>query len=321
MKRAIVTGGAGFIGSHIVDRLAKEGYSLLVIDDLSSGSEANLVGAKQIASVEFVKADISSEAAAKAVEAFKPKFVLHHAAQMNVRRSVSEPVFDADKNVLGTVNMLEAAAKAGVEHFIFSSTGGAIYGEQESFPATEDHRLMPESQYGVSKHCAELYLEYYSRKFPMQITVLRYGNVYGPRQNPKGEAGVVAIFTQNILAGKPLKVNGDGKQTRDFVYVGDVVEANTAAMASSWKKPFEIYNVGLGQETSVLDIVGAMQNAWTGLAAGLGKPAQVEVVHGPDLAGEQKRSVIDPKKITTKLGWKPTVNLQNGIRMTIESFL
>jgi UDP-glucose 4-epimerase len=317
MKRAVVTGGAGFIGSHLVDSLSEKGYELLVIDDLSSGSEANLSGARARTSVELVKEDISSQAAAKALITFKPDVVLHHAAQMNVRRSVTEPSFDADKNVLGTVNMLEAARIAGVEKFIFSSTGGAIYGEQESFPATEEHRIMPESPYGVSKRCAELYLDYYSRKSSMKITILRYGNVYGPRQNPKGEAGVVAIFTQNIIAGKPLKVNGDGQQTRDFVFVGDVVKANLAALESSQSNSFVIYNIGLGLETSVLDIVSAMKKAWIEL----GKTSDVEVVFGDQLQGEQKRSVIDPKKISTELGWQPKVDLTQGIKLTIESFL
>lgn len=307
--RALVTGGAGFIGSNLVDALLARGAEVLVIDDFSTGREDNLTTAKKVGDkrLTVLRLDICSPDAHKAVQDFKPETVFHQAAQMNVRKSVAEPLFDADKNVLGTINMLDAARLAGVKTFMFASTGGAIYGEQETFPATESHRVRPESPYGVSKRCGELYMEYFSRTYGFRAVAMRYANVYGPRQHPKGEAGVVAIFSMRIRDGETLRVNGDGKQTRDFVFIGDVVNANMLALEKA-PTGFSFFNVGTGIETDILQLVAAFPGG-----------DKIKVEHGPGLAGEQMRSVIDYSKATRELGWKPQVKLAEGLRETLKS--
>jgi len=265
--------------------------------------------------------DICSEDAHEVVQEAKPQRLFQTAGQINVRRSVSEPAFDAQLNVVGTVKMLEAARQAGVSTFVFSSTGGAIYGEQEQFPAAEDHPCHPECQYGVGKRSAELYLEYYARAYGLTTVALRYANVFGPRQNPKGEAGVVAIFTDRLVAGEELVVNGDGKQTRDFVYVSDVANANIRASTITDSGKHLIYNVGRGVETSVLDIVAALRSAWTETTlAGEETAPFVDVRHGPALEGEQQRSVVDTTRLQSDLEWRAEVNLKQGLRTTVESF-
>lgn len=320
MKKNVVTGGAGFIGSHIVDALLARGEQVLVIDDFSSGSEKNLKRALEAASDRlFVhKLDICSSEIEKIFADYKPDAIFHHAAQMNVRKSVSEPAFDADKNVVGTVNVLESARKAGCNQVYFSSTGGAIYGEQGSFPASEDHPCKPECPYGVSKHGAELYLEYYARYYKMRCVALRYANVYGPRQNPKGEAGVVAIFCERLFDSLPFRVNGDGKQTRDFVYVADVVNANLAASTKA-TSGFYIYNVGQGKEISVLDIVNDLRSLWPEC-----RPegaADLVYDHGPAMPGEQMRSVISAEKLRLEFGWHADVEFKEGLKKTLLSYL
>lgn len=310
--RSIVTGGAGFIGSQIVDGLLADGSEVLVIDDLSTGREANLD--KTHSKLHFEQKSILDDRVQGIFDSFKPEVVFHTAAQINVRRSVSEPAFDADVNVVGTVKLLEAAKSVSCKSFVFSSTGGAIYGEQEEFPASENHRINAESPYGVSKRCAELYLQYYAKTSSLQCLSLRYSNVYGPRQNPKGEAGVVAIFTERLLAGQALRVNGDGEQTRDFVFVEDVVRANLLATKS--QQSFDVFNVGTARESSVLEIVELITSAWQDVSA----QNKVQVEHGPPLPGEQRRSVISYKRIEKELGWTPQVLLQDGLKKTLRSY-
>lgn len=316
--KVLVTGGGGFIGSHLVDAILAQGNEVLVIDDFSTGRESNLERAKRHGQLAVEKLDICESHAAKVVATFKPQIIFHLAAQMNVRRSVSEPLFDAKINVLGILNLLEAAKNAAVERFIFASTGGAIYGEQEQFPAPEGHAVHPECPYGVSKRAGEEYLEYYSRVAPMVGVSLRYANVYGPRQNPKGEAGVVAIFSEKLHQGKPLVINGDGKQTRDFVSVHDVVQSNILAAGAKKNSGFFVYNVGTGMELSILSLAEEMAKAFADGNTEITE--RISISHGPALPGEQRRSVVCPKKIETELGWKARIGLQQGLLETIESF-
>ena len=286
----------------------------------STGLESNLENARSEAkSLNVARFDISSPDAAKEVEAFGPDAVFHLAAQINVRRSVSEPVFDADKNVCGTVNMLEACKQASVKRFIFASTGGAIYGEQEVYPAPEEHPVRAECQYGISKRAAELYLEFYARTYGIDCVSLRFANIYGPRQNPKGEAGVCAIFSERLLAGENLKINGDGEQTRDFVFVKDVAAASLHALDKG-PAGFSIYNVGTGIETSVNELAKGFLEAWGDVCPPSGKK-DIELTHGPGLPGEQKRSVIDASKISRELGWKVNTSVQEGLRSTLDSYI
>lgn len=319
--KALVTGGAGFIGSHVVDALLRQGDEVAVIDDFSSGREQNLrEAAREFGrALRIVKADICSKETFQEVLTTQPEAIYHFAAQMNVRRSVAEPQFDAEKNVIGTVNLLEAARQAGTKKFIFSSTGGAIYGEQEKFPADEQHRIRPECPYGVSKRSGELYIEYFAHTYGLRGAALRFANVYGPRQNAKGEAGVVAIFAERLFGAQTLRVNGDGKQTRDFVFVGDVVQAVLAASKRTDDAPFVVFNVGTGVETSVNELVESMRTAWSAIQKP-GDPKFQSVEHAPALPGEQRRSVITPALIGRALGWQPRMKLAEGLEVTIEGF-
>ncbi|MFN8389698.1 MAG: SDR family NAD(P)-dependent oxidoreductase [Bdellovibrionota bacterium] len=328
MKKAVVTGGAGFIGSHLAESLLREGTKVLIIDDLSTGQQKNVDEIARLTgnTPEFLRADLNDDAAFDAICDFQPEILFHVAAQANVRLSVEKPAFDATTNILGTIRLLQASEKAKVKGFIFSSTGGAIYGEQLSFPATEDHRTAPECPYGVSKRAAELYIEYYARVAGFAGIALRYGNVFGPRQNPKGEAGVVAIFTDRLMKGQELVVNGDGEQTRDFIYVGDVVSANVlaakAVLSSKLKldRNFSVFNVGRGKEASVNDVARAIQTAWRETAPRGEEVAPTRVVNGPSLPGEQRRSVIDNSKIARELGWKSQMGFEEGLVETVRSF-
>ncbi len=301
--KVLVTGGAGFIGSHLVDRLVQEGHEVVVVDNLSTGKRRNLNRAAR-----FFKLDIQSWRLERVFRNERPNIVMHLAAQMDVRKSVEDPIFDAQVNVLGMLNVLQQAIRHGVRKLVFSSSGGAIYGEQEMYPAPESHVTKPLSPYGISKLCGEQYLSYYQRVSGLQIVSLRYANVYGPRQDPDGEAGVVAIFIQKLLNNEQAIVNGNGRQTRDFVYVEDVVEANLAVLSQETQGT---YNVGTGEETSINDLLRILV-AHTN--------STCKEVHGPAKSGEQIRSVIDSSKLRQELSWEPRVELSEGLKRTVEYF-
>jgi len=301
--RICVTGGAGFIGSHLADAFLGDGHDVTVLDDLSSGRRANVPHG---AVLEVL--DIRSPEAAELLRDGRFDVLVHQAAQMDVRRSVADPAFDASINVLGTLNLLEAAVAGGVERVLFASTGGAIYGDQEVFPADESHPTRPVSPYGVSKLSVERYLWYYHREKGLDAVCLRYANVYGERQNPHGEAGVVAIFCQRLLNAEPATINGDGLQTRDYVHVSDVAAANRAALGL---EGFRTLNVGTGVETTVVEL-------FRGLTAAL--DLDVEPEHGPAKPGEQRRSVIDPSRLRKTLSLGPPLPLREGLARTAAWF-
>ncbi len=305
MARILVTGGAGFIGSHVVDRYVADGHAVTVVDDLSTGTRGQ-VNPKAT----FHHLDILDPAVDSLVAEGRFDILNHHAAQIDVRKSVADPVHDARVNILGTLRLLDLAHRHGVKRVIFISSGGAAYGEQVRFPAGEDHPLNPVSPYGVGKVTGEHYCYYYRAVHGLPYVALRYANVYGPRQDPHGEAGVVAIFTGRLLAGEPCTINGDGRQTRDYVYVGDVVEANAAAadLGGAVEGPF---NIGTGMETDVNTLFARLAEA-TG--------RQVEPVHGPAKPGEQRRSVIDPARAARVLGWRPRTSLAHGLAATVAVF-
>lgn len=302
--KILVTGGAGFIASHITDAFVNEGHQVVVLDDLSSGFEKN-VNPK----AKLVVGDIcNKELVEKLFNEEKFDVVNHHAAQMDVRRSVKDPAFDANTNIIGTINLLQNSIKFGVKKFIFASTGGAVYGEQSYFPADENHPTQPRSPYGISKLAVEKYLYFYNAEYGLNFTVLRYANIYGPRQNPFGEAGVVAIFTTKLLKDEQPIINGSGEQTRDYVFVGDVVKANLLTLNDTAN---DIYNVGTGIETNVNQLFHKLNNI-------IG--ANKEEKHGPAAPGEQMRSVITSDKLFSKFGWKPSTTLDEGMKQTVNFF-
>jgi len=306
--RALVTGGAGFIGSNLVDALLDRGDDVVIVDNLSTGREGNLTSAlERGASLE--RADIRDAAAMREVMATaRPAAVFHLAAQIDVRRSVSDPDFDARTNVEGTVNLLEAAREADVGRFVNTSSGGAIYGVQDVLPTPEPTLPAPMAPYGASKYAAEVYCGLYERLHGMSIASLRYGNVYGERQDPLGEAGVIAIFCGRLLSGERPTVYGTGRQTRDYVYVGDVVSANLAAADSDAGGPF---NIGTGQETDVLELVrilGELSGSTDGF----------DPEFAPPRLGELERSSIDVTRAREVLGWSAGVTLEEGMRRTLE---
>jgi UDP-glucose 4-epimerase len=303
--RALVTGGAGFIGSNLVDALLERGDEVTVVDDLSTGRRDNLSEASDAALHEL---DIRDAAAvADVVEQAKPEVVFHLAAQIDVRRSVADPAFDAGINVLGTTNLLRAALASEVGRFVNTSTGGAIYGENEVIPAPESHPVAPKAPYGQSKFCAEGYAGLFSRLHGLSTVSLRYGNVYGPRQDPLGEAGVIAIYCGLALDGGNPIVFGDGLQTRDYVYVGDVVAANLKAAESDAGGPF---NIGCEVETTVLDLVEAVKPQAQG---------DFSPQHEPERPGEVQRSTLDCTRAHEELGWKAEVSLEEGLERTLAS--
>ncbi len=300
--RALVTGGAGFIGSHITDALIDAGHTVTVVDDLSRGRRAQVNPRAA-----FSEVDITSDALAAAVADAKPEVIFHHAAQIDVRESVRDPLHDADVNVVGTVNVLRAAVDAGTRRVVFASSGGAIYGDAAVIPTPETTACLPESPYGTAKLCAEAYGGTFSRQAGLEFVALRYANVYGPRQDPHGEAGVVAIFAVRLIAGTPPVINGDGTQTRDYVHVHDVVRANLAAVDG----PAGVYNIGTGVETDVNTIYRVLAAA---CAAG------VDAEHAPGKPGEQRRSCLDTALARTQLGWTPAITFDAGIESTIDFF-
>ena len=307
--RALVTGGAGFIGSNLVDALLARGDEVTVIDDLSTGRRQNLDGALANGT-ELVEADIrDAQSVADIATRVKPEVVFHLAAQIDVRKSTADPGWDARINVEGTINMLQAARAAGARRFVNTSSGGAIYGEGQVLPAPEDHPVAPESPYGLSKFCAEHYCEIFRRMYDTSTVSLRYGNVYGPRQDPLGEAGVIAIFCGKALAGENPTVFGDGLQTRDYVFVGDVVDSNLAAADRDVNGPI---NIGTGVETNVLELVEALRP----LAKG---PFEAE--HAPARLGEVSHIALDTSRAGQEIGWQSRVGLDEGLRRTFESLV
>lgn len=299
--KVIVTGGAGFIGSHIVAALLELGHAVHVLDNLSTGKHANVPEAAS-----FFELDVRSDAAAELIAAEKYNCMVHHAAQMDVRKSVETPRLDADVNIIGLLNLMEAGINNGLETVVFASTGGAIYGEPESVPQTTAHPLRPVSPYGIAKLASEKYLRFYQHQYGVRTVSLRYGNVYGPRQSSHGEAGVVAIFAGQMLRGEQPVIYGDGQQTRDYVYVSDVVRANVAAVQSAESG---VFNVGTGTETSVNKLFDAVADA-----AGVTVPRE----YAPARPGEQERSVLGYAKTTEQLEWKPEVKLEEGLRRTVD---
>ena len=300
MRKALVTGGAGFIGSWVVDALVSKGLEAVVVDNLLTGNRDNLNEKSK-----FYGVDIRDKKISEIFEKEKPDYVFHLAAQTNVRESIKNPIEDCEVNILGTLNVLNCCVKYGVRKMIFSSTGGAIYGDNCKIPTPETEKEEPISPYGISKLSVEKYLEFYQHIYDLDYVALRYSNVYGPRQNSKGEAGVVAIFVNDILSNKQPVINGSGNQTRDYVYVKDVAEANFLALNFSG-----IFNVGTGKETSVNNIFKKIKKIMD---------VDIKEIHGPEIKGEQMRSCLDSDKLLRK-GWSVEYGLDKGLKETIGYF-
>ena len=304
MGKALVTGGAGFIGSHVVDALLAAGHEVYVVDDLSSGRVENLSSEAKLKQI-----DIRSPELGAFLASVQPDLVAHLAAQISVRKSMDDPAFDADVNVRGLLNLLQGLLSLKkLPHVVFISTGGAIYGEQDVFPAPENHPVRPASVYGTSKRVSEIYLDLWSRVYGLKFVALRLANVYGPRQNPHGEAGVVSIFTQRLLKGEIPTINGTGEQTRDFVFVKDVADA---VRRVSEQKVEGIYNIGTGIETNI-------NNLYNLIAAAAG--VSVSPVHAEAKSGEQMRSCINANLASREFGWKAFTELEVGINETVNWF-
>lgn len=301
--KVLVTGGAGFVGSNIVDSLIKRGDEVAVVDNISTGFVKNVN-----LSARFYELSVGDKKLAEVFDKERPDIVSHHAAQMDLRKSVAEPVFDAAENILGSLNVILNSVRYGVKKFIYASSGGAVYGEPQHLPVDEDHPINPLSQYGVSKHTVEHYLYLYARQHGLNYVILRYSNIYGPRQNPYGEAGVIAIFARQMFLGKRPTIFGSGEQTRDYTHVSDVVRANILAMERGENA---IYNIGTGVETSVKQIF-----AMLALALGY-KDSPIYVAAPP---GEVQRCCLAWGKAQRELGWRPKVSLNEGILNTIEYF-
>ena len=299
----LVTGGAGFIGSNIVDRYIKEGHKVIVVDNLSTGYLRN-INTKAV----FYKVDISSNKLEDIFKKHKIEVINHHAAQVDLRYSFDYPVEDARINIEGTLNLLQCAVKYKVKKIIFASSGGAIYGEQEYFPADEKHRINPLSPYGITKYTVENYLDFYRRNFGLNYVCLRYSNVYGPRQLPKGDAGVVAVFCKKLARKEQPVINGNGKNTRDFVFVYDVVDANYKALL--YKKPITV-NIATGKEISINKIFKLINNYYGN---------NIKEKHGKAIRGEQKRSSLDNTYASKTFKWKPKYSIEEGIELTCKFF-
>jgi len=301
--RMLVTGGAGFIGSNLTDVLVAAGHEVAVADNLSRGSRGQVNAAAA-----WHEVDVTTAAFRDVLLGFRPEIVFHHAAQIDVRRSIAEPLFDTQSNVVGTVNVLQACVDAGVRRVVFASSGGTVYGDTDVVPTPEGHPLRPASVYGAAKVCGEIYGDVFGGLYGLEFVSLRYGNVYGPRQDPHGEAGVIAIFIKRLLSGEPAVINGDGSIIRDYVHVDDVVAANLAAAET---RALGSYNVATGRGVSVTEI-------FTRVAAAVGSGLQAQ--HGPAKPGEQRLSVLDIGKAAEKLDWAPQVRLEDGMRRTVEWF-
>lgn len=301
--KILVTGGAGFIGSHVADAFVAQGHQVHVLDNFTSGREENVPAGAVVH-----RMDIRDEAVAALWARERFEVLCHHAAQMDVRRSVADPRFDADVNLLGFLNLMEAGRMHGLAKVLFASTGGAIYGDPDYTPQDEEHPLRPLSPYGITKLCTERYLYFYQQTYGIAYVALRYANIYGPRQNPHGEAGVVAIFTERMLHGQQPLINGDGLQTRDYVFVADVVRANVAALGL---KDSGVFNIGTGVETSVVQLFRLIRDQID--------PAIPEA-HAPGKPGEQRRSVLSWQQAQQGLGWSPAVTVAQGIEATVAWF-
>lgn len=301
--RILVTGGAGFIGSHLVETFLRDGHEVAVVDNLSSGFRANLP-----AGVPLHELDIRDAGVARVFESFRPDVLCHHAAQLDVRKSVSDPMFDADVNIVGTLRLLEYCRAHGTKRVLFASTGGAIYGEQDVFPAPESHPERPVSPYGVAKLSVERYLDFYRVQYGITAACLRYANVYGPRQNAKGEAGVVAIFADFLLRNVTPTIFGTGEQTRDFVYALDVARANLAALKNDLVGS---YNVGTGVETNVNQLYAKMAHAFG---------SSLKPKYDTARPGEQMRSCLDANKLAHETDWRAAVTIDEGLKQTCEYF-
>ncbi len=303
--KILVTGGAGFIGSHIVDQLLRAGHTVVVLDNLSSGRRENIPPEARLIEADITDFPTVTDLFAKE----QPEIVYHLAAQIDVRQSVANPIADAETNILGSIHLIKTAQENGVKKFIFSSTGGAIYGDTDMRPTPETHPEWPLSPYGIAKLTTDKYLNYTSAVHGLPFVSLRYGNVYGPRQNPHGEAGVVAIFINKMLAGAQPTINGDGLQTRDYVYVEDVARANLLALEHF--DAVGVYNVGTGIETNVNQLFAAINDCFNN---------KFQEVHGEAKKGEQKTSSLDAQKIISKLNWSPHTDFQTGIKKTFDWF-
>jgi UDP-glucose 4-epimerase len=313
VAKVLVTGGAGFIGSHLVDAYIEAGHDVAVVDNLETGSKTHVnPGAR------FYEMDILDPSLETIIAEERPTVLNHHAAQASISRSVADPVLDARTNILGSVHLLELGRKYGVHGFVFASSGGAVYGHQQWYPAGEDHPLNPVNAYGIAKHTVEKYLEYYRKAHQIRSISLRYANVYGPRQNPHGEAGVVAIFIGALLQGKRPVIYGDGHQTRDFVHVRDVVQSNILALdlllhgGDAYPAASPALNIGTGKETSVLELLGMITSILGG---------SEECRFESPREGEIRRSVLDIGRARKVLNWKPSFSLEEGLRETATWFL
>lgn len=303
MSKIIVSGGAGFIGSHLVDKLIEEGHQVVVIDNLSTGRKENLNP-----KAKFYELDICDSKISQIFQEEKPEIVFHLAAQIDVHKSVKNPIENAKINILGTLNILENCRKTSVKKFIFTSSGGAIYGDTDIIPTSEANPENPESPYGIAKLTVEKYLYFYEKSFNLSYVALRFANVYGPRQNSKGEGGIIAIFCDKMLKNEEVIINGDGEQSRDFVYVDDAVEAAILAIES---KKSGFYNIGTAKETSINEIFRKIKELTN---------SNCQEIHGPAKPDEQERSCLDFSKVEKELNWQPKYNLEKGLKETIEWF-
>jgi UDP-glucose 4-epimerase len=318
--KILVTGGAGFIGSHIVDALLAAGHVVAVLDDLSSGSRDNLPPGVPLHVADIVDA----AAVGRAVAAEKPDAICHQAAQMSVSRSVREPLFDAQVNCIGLINVLDAAVRQGCGRFVFASSGGVLYGDVTT-PAPESTPANPVSPYGITKWVGERYLKFYAEEHGLAAVALRYSNVYGPRQNPHGEAGVVAIFCKKLLAGEPATINGDGRYVRDYVYGPDVARANliaiTADLPAIQPKTLTSLNIGTGLGTDVNELEAQLRQALAATLADRGRSAPLpQPLYGPARPGDLRSNLVDASRAAQFLGWKPTVSFADGLASTAAWF-
>ncbi len=305
--KILVTGGAGFIASNLVDGLISRGYDVIIVDNLSTGKEKN-INPKAV----FFKEDIcNAEGLEKIFSEERPDIVSHHAAQVDLRRSVREPLYDAQINILGSLNLINLSGRYNVKKFVYASTGGAVYGEPEYLPVDEKHPIAPQSQYGVSKHTVEHYLFVFRQTHNLHYTVLRYPNVYGPRQDPHGEAGVVAIFTEQMLEGRQPTIFGDGTKTRDYVYVDDIISANISVMFGPVSLQDNIYNIGWGKEIKDIDVFESVRDALC---------LDVRPAFDVKRPGEIDRICLNSSKAAVELGWSPEVRLQDGVKRTTDYY-